>query len=297
MLPRRHIRIKVFQSLYARSQQTEDVNFDTTKEFKNSLEGYIEIYYFVIDLIRVLKEIAIEEINIKKKNLIPSEDDLSPNKRFIQNFIFKKIKEKKETSIKIEYDKLKSIVKQIFNGIKKSKTYTNYMKKSSVNKEDDKKIIFHILKKYFIGNEKVHDFIEEYSIYWNDDILVAYNSLMEKLNNNYQINSLKLFRKKEDKLFGEKLLKQTIKNEDKISETIYKLANNWDKERIALSDLILMRMALCELKFINDIPQKVTLDEYIEISKEYSTPKSQQFINGILDVFIKDILQKKDTKS
>ena len=297
MLPRRHIRIKVFQSLYARSQQTEDKDFDTKKEFKNSLDGYIEIYYFLIDLIRVLQELAIEEINIKKKNLIPSEDDLSPNKRFIQNFIFQKIKEKKETSIKIEYDKLKSIVKQIFNGIKKSKTYKKYMKKSSINKEDDKKIIFHILKKYFIGNEKVHDFIEEYSIYWNDDILVAYNSLMEKLINNYQINSLKLFRKKEDKLFGETLLKQTIKNENKISETIYKLANNWDKERIALSDLILMRMALCELKFINDIPHKVTLDEYIEISKEYSTPKSQQFINGILDVFIKDILQKKDTKS
>ena len=120
---------------------------------------------------------------------------------------------------------------------------------------------------------------------------------MEKLNKNYSINSIKLFRKKEDKLFGETLLFQTIKSEIKISETIYKLANNWEKERIALSDLILMRMALCELTYINNIPQKVTLDEYIEISKEYSTPKSQQFINGILDVFIKDILQKKGDES
>ena len=297
MLPRRHIRIKVFQSLYARAQHTEDLKFDTNKEFKKNLNGYLSIYYFIIDLMRILQEIGIEEINIKQQKLIPSEDDLSPNKRFIKNFIFSKIKEKKETSINIEYDKLKSIVKQVFSEIKKSKTYKKYMNKSSTNKEDDKKIILHILKKYFIGNEKIHDFIEEYSIYWNDDILVAYNTLMEKLNKNYSINSIKLFRKKDDKLFGETLLFQTIKSEIKISETIYKLAKNWEKERIALSDLILMRMALCELTYINNIPQKVTLDEYIEISKEYSTPKSQQFINGILDVFIKDILQKKGDES
>ena len=297
MLPRRHIRIKVFQSLYARAQHTESLKFDAKKEFKKNLNGYLNIYYFIIDLMRILQEIGIEEINIKQQKLIPSEDDLSPNKRFIKNFIFSKIKEKKETSINIEYDKLKSIVKQVFSEIKKSKTYKKYMNKSSTNKEDDKKIILHILKKYFIGNEKIHDFIEEYSIYWNDDILVAYNTLMEKLNKNYSINSIKLFRKKDDKLFGETLLFQTIKSEIKISETIYKLAKNWEKERIALSDLILMRMALCELTYINNIPQKVTLDEYIEISKEYSTPKSQQFINGILDVFIKDILQKKGDES
>ena len=297
MLPRRHIRIKVFQSLYARSQHTGDLSFDTQKEFKKNLNGYVNIYYFIIELIRILKKIASKEINIKKNKLIPSEDDLSPNKRFIKNFIFQKIKEKKEISIKIEDDKFKSIVKQVFDKIKKSKNYKNYMKKSSSNKEDDKKIIFHILKKYVIGNETIHDFIEEYSIYWNDDILVAYNTLMEKINSNSQVNNLKLFRKKEDKLFGENLLNKSIKNENQISEIIYNLAKNWDQERIALTDLILMRMALCELKYIHDIPQKVTLDEYIEIAKEYSTPKSQQFINGILDAFMKDILQKKGDES
>ena len=167
------------------------------------------------------------------------------------------------------------------------------MQKSSVTQEDDKKIIFRILKTYFIGNEDIHDFIETYSIYWNDDILIAYNMLIEKINNNYQLNNVKLFRKKEDKLFGELLLTSTIKKEDEMSDIIYKLAENWDKERIALTDLILLRMALTELTYIKNIPNKVTLDEYIEISKQYSTPKSKEFINGILDVFIKDILIKK----
>ena len=94
---------------------------------------------------------------------------------------------------------------------------------------------------------------------------------------------------------------EITKKKDELMKSIHweirNLAKNWDKERIALTDLILMRMALCELKYIHDIPQKVTLDEYIEIAKEYSTPKSQQFINGILDVFIKDILQKKGDES
>jgi N utilization substance protein B len=297
MLPRRHIRIKVFQSLYAREQQNRDINFNIQEEFKNNLNGYVNIYYLIIDLLRVLYRTATEEIKIKKSNLMPSKEDLEPNQRFIKNFIFKKIKEQQETSINISSDAVNNIVKQIFKQIKKSTSYIKYMQKSSVTQSDEKQIIFHILKTYFIGNEKVHDFIETYSIYWNDDILIAYNMLMEKINNNYQINNVKIFRKKEDKLFGESLLLNTIKKEDEVSEIIYKLADNWDKERIALTDLILLRMALTELTCINNIPNKVTLDEYIEISKQYSTPKSKEFINGILDVFIKDNLTKHSTES
>ncbi|MBE38151.1 MAG: hypothetical protein CMP50_05890 [Flavobacteriales bacterium] len=297
MLPRRHIRIKVFQSLYAREQQKRDPNFDIEKEFKNNLNGYLNIYYFIIKLLHTLQETAHEEIKIKKNNLIPSEEDLVPNTRFIKNFILKKIKEPTETSNNISLDSINNIVKQVFKKIQKSKAYINYMQKSSVTQEDDKKIIFRILKTYFIGNEDIHDFIEIYSIYWNDDILIAYNMLIEKINNNYQLNNVKLFRKKEDKLFGELLLKNAIKKEDEMSEIIYKLAENWDRERIALTDLILLRMALTELTYIKNIPNKVTLDEYIEISKQYSTPKSKEFINGILDVFIKDILIKNSLES
>ena len=97
-------------------------------------------------------------------------------------------------------------------------------------------------------------------------------------------------------MFAKNLLENTIKNESTISETIYQLADNWDKDRIALIDLILMRMAISEMTHIKTIPHKVTLDEYIEISKYYSTPKSKEFINGVLDVFIKDILLKNKMK-
>ena len=298
MLPRRHIRIKVFQSLYAYSQQNQDKKFNITKEFNNNLEGYANSYYFIIHVLRLLKKVAIEEINIKQKNFIPSKEDLKPNKRFIENFILKNIKEKRKiSSINVEDDKLKSLIKTIFKSIKKTKSYIDYMHQLSISKEDEKKIIFHILKKHFIRNEKIYDFAEECSIYWNDDMIIAYNFFTERINNDKTINTIELFRKKEDKLFGKLLLKETIKREKKISEIIYKLADNWERERIALIDLILMRMAIIEMMYINNIPNKVTLDEYIEISKQYSTPKSKEFINGILDVFIKEILPKNLTES
>ena len=164
--------------------------------------------------------------------------------------------------------------------------------KTSEN-DEEKSIILFILKKYVIINESIHDIIEDYSIYWNDDLIVIYNLILEKINNNKSINTIKLFRKKDDEVFAKKLIQTTIDKEDDTSLIIYRLAKNWDKERIALSDLILMRMAITEISYLKNIPHKVTLDEYIEISKQYSTPKSNEFINGILDVFIKDNLEKK----
>ena len=167
------------------------------------------------------------------------------------------------------------------------------MSKKSISKKDEKKIIMYVFKKYFISNEQIHDFLEERSIYWNDDIIVVYNFFTEKINNNLSLNNIKLFRKKEDQVFANNLIKKTVNKEGEIISIIHKLASNWDKDRIAISDLILMRMAMIEMLYLKDIPYKVTLDEYIEISKEYSSPKSKEFINGILDVFIKEILKKK----
>ena len=293
MLPRRHIRIKVFQTLYARSQKNQDTKFDTLKEYKNNLTSYLNIYFFIIDLLKSIKEIAITELEVKRKKIRRNNEDIIPNKRFVQNYILTNLKGKKIRNKHIGEDNMKVIAKKIFTQIQKSNTYIEYMQTPQISHEDDKKIIFHILKKYVIGNEQIHDFIEEYSIYWNDDILIAYNFLMEKINKNEQIKSIELFRKKEDQLFGESLLTKTIEKEKEISKLIYELAINWDEERIATIDLILMKMALAEMTHIEEkIPQKVSLDEYIEISKQYSTPKSKEFINGLLDVFIKDILPK-----
>lgn len=294
MLPRRHIRIKVFQSLYTLAQQNEDKKFNIKKEFKNNLQGYSNLYHFIINLLSIMKEIAKEEINIKKQNLIPSKEDLNPNTKFIKNHFLLNIKNKPNIYTAQENEKIKNNLKTIFRKIQKSKTYNSYMHNTSHNsKDDDRSIILHILKNYLIIDKQMHEIMEDCSIYWNDDILVVYNILLEKINNNQSLNTIKLFRKKDDEIFAHSLLKETINKEKYTSTIIYELVKNWDKERIALSDLIIMRMAITEITYIKDIPHKVTLDEYIEISKQYSTPKSKEFINGILDRFIKDILLKK----
>lgn len=296
MLPRRHIRIKVFQSLYSLSQQNEDQDFNLNSEFKANLEGYLSLFQLIIDLLRIIREIAKSEIKIKKHNLAPSNEDLKPNKRFIQNKILSRITTKYNYTEQ-EYEKIRNTVKGIFQQIKTSRKYMKYMNANEHSIGDDKKIVIHILKNYIMTNEKIHDIIEDYSIYWNDDLIIVYNILLEKLNNNQSINNTKLFRLSDDRIFANELLQKTIKNTAKTSKIIYELAKNWDKERIAISDLIIMRMAITEMSYIQNIPHKVTIDEYIEISKQYSTPKSKEFINGILDVFIKDILPKKINKS
>ena len=289
MLPRRHIRIKVFQTLYSRSQRLEDNSFSISKEFRNNLDSYLNLYYFLIELLFLIREVATDQIKIKRKNLIPSAQDLHPNKKLTTNQVLKRIKVRKNKNFE-DGEKLKNIVNSIFNNIKKTKSYIDYMKVDKSILEEDKNFILHILKTHFISNEQIHEFIEDYSIYWNDDLLVTYNLLVEKIKNHDPLYNVTLFRQKEDEEFAKNLLNKTIANEDKINETISFLAKNWDSERIATADLILIKMAITEITYIKDIPNNVSLDEYIEISKEYSTPKSKEFINGILDVFIKTIL-------
>jgi len=292
MLPRRHIRIKVFQTLYAFSQQLGDKKLDTKKALKNNLSDYVNLYYFIIDTLILIREIAENEIVAQKKKLLPTQEDLNPNKKFIQNNILKELNTRKKLSGKIDYKKLKIILKQIFKNLKNKNTYINYMESDEKSYQNDKKIVIHVLKNV-ITHESIHEFIEDYSIYWNDDLIIVYNIFLERINNEENLKYLNIFRSSDDEEFAKNLLEKTIEQEKKISSIIYDLAKNWDKERIALIDLILMKMAITEMMYIQTIPNKVTIDEYIEISKEYSTPKSKEFINGILDAFIKDILFKK----
>ena len=292
MLPRRHIRIKVFQSLYTYYQKFKHQSFDVKKEFTKNIEAYLHLYNLIIHLLFLIREVAEEEININKLKLLPNSSDLNPNKKFIQNSILKKINSKKEYT-NIDNHKIQSIAKNIFKKIKKTNTYLEYMQQGKKDEKIEANLILRILKNHIITNEKIHDFIEEHSIYWNDDLLIVYNTLIEKINNKQNLNIIKLFRHKEDEVYAYRLLEKTIENIDNTNQVITKLAKNWDKDRIALSDLIIMKMAITEMKYFANIPNKVTLDEDIDISKEYSSHKSKEFINGILDKYVKDILEKK----
>lgn len=285
MLPRRHIRVKVFQTIYSFTQKNKHQKFSVKEELRTNLNSYKLLYKLILNIIFEIRELALEEIEINKRKLLPSKEDLKPNKKFIKNKFLKSISFKKIDLI--ENHKTKNISKKLFKEIKKSRLYSSYLAEPLCEFENEKNFFLRIVKNYIITSPIIDEFIEEHSIFWNDDILIVYNSIIENINNKQSINSVKVFRKKDDQLFAYKLLNKTISSLNDVNKQIYSIAENWDKDRIALIDLILLQIAITEIQNFPEIPNKVTMDEYIEISKYYSTPKSKDFINGILDKFVK----------
>ena len=286
MLPRRHIRVKVFQTIYSFTQKNKHLKFSAREELRTNLNSYKLLYKLILNIIFGIRELALEEIEINKRKFLPTKEDLKPNKKFVKNKFLKSISFKKIDDI-IESHKVKNISKKLYKKIKKSKLYSSYLNEPSCKFENEKNFFLRIVKNYIITNPIIDEFIEEHSIFWNDDILIVYNSIIENINNKQSINSVNVFRKKDDQLFAYKLLNKTISSLNDVNKQIYSIAENWDKDRIALIDLILLQIAITEIQNFPEIPNKVTMDEYIEISKYYSTPKSKDFINGILDKFVK----------
>lgn len=286
MLPRRHIRVKVFQTIYSFTQKNKHLKFSAREELRTNLNSYKLLYKLILNIIFGIRELALEEIEINKRKFLPTKEDLKPNKKFVKNKFLKSISFKKIDDI-IESHKVKNISKKLYKKIKKSKLYSSYLNEPLCKFENEKNFFLRIVKNYIITNPIIDEFIEEHSIFWNDDILIVYNSIIENINNKQSINSVNVFRKKDDQLFAYKLLNKTISSLNDVNKQIYSIAENWDKDRIALIDLILLQIAITEIQNFPEIPNKVTMDEYIEISKYYSTPKSKDFINGILDKFVK----------
>ena len=286
MLPRRHIRVKVFQTIYSFTQKNKYQKFSVRDELRTNLNAYKFLYKLILNIMFEIRQLALEEIEINKKKLLPSKEDLEPNKKFIKNKFLKSISFKKIDEV-IENHKVKNISKKLYKEIKKSKLYNSYMLDQSNELETEKNFFLRIVKNFIVTNQIIDEFVEEYSIFWNDDIQIVYNSIIENINNNQTLNSIKVFRKKDDESFAYKLLNKTILSVTDVNKQIYSIAENWDKDRIALIDLILLQIAITEIKNFPEIPNKVTMDEYIDISKDYSTPKSNEFINGILDKFVK----------
>jgi N utilization substance protein B len=286
MLPRRHIRVKVFQTIYSFTQKNKHLKFSAREELRTNLNSYKLLYKLILNIIFGIRELALEEIEINKRKFLPTKEDLKPNKKFVKNKFLKSISFKKIDDI-IESHKVKNISKKLYKKIKKSKLYSSYLNEPLCKFENEKNFFLRIVKNYIITNPIIDEFIEEHSIFWNDDILIVYNSIIENINNKQSINSVNVFRKKDDQLFAYKLLNKTISSLNEVNKQIYSIAENWDKDRIALIDLILLQIAITEIQNFPEIPNKVTMDEYIEISKYYSTPKSKDFINGILDKFVK----------
>lgn len=300
MLTRRHIRVKVMQSIYALIQSKDDSLQKQEKFLKVSIENTYTLYLLWLGLFIELHKRAAEQISLSAKKYINDTKTKFPNpKKFIQNKFLLQIVENKRLEDEITHRKLdnwylnEEYVKLIYKEILESETYTSYMSKPGNDYASDKEIIMDLFKNIVAPNEKIYDYFEDDKLTWVDDIPIVNTFLLKHLKKakeshpeSYFLPSL--LKDDDDMKFALQLLSKTLLKNAALEKEIEGKTPNWDKDRIAEVDSILLKMAICELLHFSSIPERVTINEYLEIAKEYSTPKSSIFINGILDKLTKE---------
>lgn len=298
MLNRRHIRVKVMQSIYAMHQNGSD-NLDKQEKFLNfSIESLQDLYLIMISsLIEIVKAERIFIEKSSKKHLATAEER-SPNKKFVQNLVIQQLEENSSISIALENRKITNwtsnddYILLLLDAIKKSSYYNDYMHNNSNNFEEDQRFVIDIFMEVIAQNEKLYDYLEDNKLTWIDDIPLVNTQIVKQLKamkaSDDAFRVPKLYKDAEDREFGSNLFRKTALNETELAKEYIDKTPNWDVDRIAEIDTIILKMAICEFLKFPSIPAKVTINEYLEIAKEYSTPKSSIFINGILDNLVKE---------
>lgn len=297
MLNRRHIRVKVMQSIYALHQKNSD---DIQKEEKFLLHSIDSIQDLYLTMLSSLVEIRKKEITFleasSKKHLATSEEK-KPNKKFVNNVVLQLLEESNSLSIALEKRKIDNwslnddYILILLNEIKQSGLYKKYMNNNQNSFEEDKEFVATIFAEIIAPNEKLYEYIEDNKLTWVDDIPVVNTQILKQLNQiseNNDFKVVKLYKDEEDKEFVSLIFRKTVLNEEELAKEYIDKTPNWDADRIAEIDTVILKMAICEFLKFPSIPVKVTINEYLEISKEYSTPKSSIFINGILDNLVKE---------
>lgn len=293
IINRRQLRIKVLQQLYAFEIDEEASLRVFEKNLDHSIEKMFDLYYYLLLLIIELR-LQAEEKNIAgKSKYVPSEKDLNPSERFINNRVIKSLAENPVLALRLQergisWSKEMDLVKTLFKKIREENFYKEYLESTDHSVESDVKFAIELFKKHIINNELIYAYIEDQSIFWIDDIDLVASMIIKSFKRSRetegQVEILDLFKEeKEERDFYRKLFKEAVLRKDDIDAIIKDHTNNWDIERIALMDILLMRLAVTEAVTFNSIPVKVSLNEYIELAKQYSTNKSNSFVNGILD--------------
>lgn len=293
MLNRRHIRIKVMQTLYM-MQQSNSENIQAGEKFLiNSIENIQDLYLLMLSTLIEVRKKEEEYISLAKKKHLATSEERNPNKRFIDNKVLLLLENSISVSSKIEEKNLTqwqihdNYIQLLLDEIKESEFYKAYMAKEKVTFKDDQKFVLDIFTEIVAPNEKIYSFFEDNKLTWLDDLPLVNTMIQKQIrqlkDGDSQIFVPKVYKDHEDQDFALNLYRKTILNYKELSEEFKDKTPNWDPERIAELDTIILRMAICEMLKFTSIPVKVTINEYLEIAKEYSTPKSSIFINGVLD--------------
>ncbi len=304
MLTRRHIRVKVMQSLYAMGQSKSD-NLDREKKFLNySMERMYDLLLINLQLLVAVRKHAEEYLTKSKNKHLATSEEKNPNAKFINNVILKALEANTELKSFMSVETKNpwildsEYVAIIWKSIVESDSYKAYMDAPSTSFKEDKDFVIHVFKEIVAPNEQLYDYYEDTNLTWVDDLplintaLVKFLKKMKPTSSDGTAKLPSLYKDIDDKTFAERLITKTALNIDHFSSAIEGKTPNWDKDRIADLDKTMIQMAICEFLKFSSIPVKVTINEYLEIAKEYSTPKSSIFINGILDKLSKEYAEK-----
>ncbi|MFV0365447.1 MAG: transcription antitermination factor NusB [Mangrovibacterium sp.] len=307
MINRRIIRTKVLQVLYAFYSTPDRSINKSEKELFFSFQKSYDLYHYIMQLSLDIANHAVEVIERRKNKHFPTAEDLNPNLRFVNNRLFALLRQNSDLGSQLEQSKLTwreepELIASLYKQLETSSFYKDYMAKENVTFADDRKVVERLLTDIILPSEDLEETLEEQSVYWNDDLSFVGSMIIRTWNKNLKETSdantslMPMFKDEEDRKFATDLYRKVVLNHDELKEIVQKYTKNWDVDRLALIDMLIMEMAICEFVHFTSIPTKVTLNEYIELSKYYSTQKSKTFINGVLDKILKTMKETGEIK-
>jgi len=293
MISRRNIRVKVMQELYAQ-QSGETVEKNAVANLQKQLEQTRQLFFYLLWFITEVARYAETDARIRASKNLPTEYDKNVNTKIAGNQLLWQILEsesfKKESGTrKVEFSDTKEQVKKIYDALVASDEYQKYIRVNGRDKRSEKDILLFIFTDLMLPNEIFINDVEENFTNWDDDAEMMNQLIQNYLQKPGSYNIQQMIGEEKWK-FAKDLLLTTREKSDYALELIKPKLKNWDFERIATLDMILMQMGVCEFLYFETIPPKVTINEYIDIAKEYSTQQSGQFVNGILDSIHKDLI-------
>ncbi|MDB4606408.1 transcription antitermination protein NusB [Crocinitomicaceae bacterium] len=291
--------------LYTFYNQKESMDLKTANtQLLESVDLMYDLYLYLLLAFQEVKNASLSKMEDRANKLRPSFEDLNPNRKFIDNSILESIANSnpfqdlcQRRNVNWKSDERQEIFRKLFIEIEKSEVYFEHMEAVENDFSSAKNFLVQLFRNEIANSPLVYNFFEEEEIRWMDDIDLACSMVIKTIKNTKDegpFEFLPLYKDNDDeKEFITTLLKQTVAIDQESEKMIAELADNWELDRIAKMDVLLLKMAFAELQSFESIPTKVTINEYLEISKYYSTPKSNVFINGILDKSLKKMTKDK----
>jgi len=302
MISRRIIRTKVLQILYAHVSSPEKTITQSESELHFSIRKTYDLYHLLFAILGEISDFASDRIESRKMKNLPTADDLNPNLRFINNRLINRLRSDKSLNDYLKSNKLNwshypDLIRGIYATMIESELYKEYISSPIDDFQNDRQFCENFFGNILVNSDLMLNELEEQSIYWNDDLDFTISMVIKTIKkfkgaDDQNAYLMSLYKDEEDQQFTTKLFRKAIINNVENRKIIETYTKNWDVDRVAIMDILIMQLALTELIEFPSIPVKVTLNEYIELAKYYSTNKSSTFINGVLDRITKDFREE-----